>query len=842
MAALAAAIVASGLPGVGQASVSQAVVPTHSHELPAVHLVVDISGSMSDLDASGRVKLTGAKNAMTALLDGLASSRIPVGLRSYPGPGNDCGPGTLRAAIGTERTSLDREVRSLEAGGQTPTAAALEAAADDLLSLGFVGGVIVLVSDGEANCGQDPCEVAGKIVASGIDITVNTIGFDISESGRSQLTCIAEATGGEYRDAEDADDLADELQDLAAGSLELDVVAPRVVLTSVGRGGNPEVRIRATVMNPSPNDVAGIRVRIATVSDVKPFIARPLRHLANLTVGDRRTVDWEFTPPLDFVDATLEFEITATARNAEPVTERLTIALRGAVTLGDAGPLLQDREHVVIVGDSYSSGEGAGSYLEGTDTAGNPCHRSDLTYGQDLWPQRTIVACSGATTADLWRSQFTDVPPQIDQLDALDRDPDLVLTTFGGNDVGFGSVILRCLLPGDCHTSVVVSETTCDEMSADELGEREADEVREMLGLGPAGYPTRCYRDHGTYAETKAEEIASVTQTLVEAYRAIDASVNSFERLARRGQPAPIVVLAYPSPVPDPQRYDEVLEVCPGALSYEEWKWVTTFQASLNAAIRTAVERVRDEGVPIYFAGDTAHAFGPSHTICDDDSYINSLDGSDIAVKIGATTVRFFSKFSWLGWVLPDETSDERRYKEAFHPNANGYRAMTAGLVEYSQSTDAQRPVEHARLGPSLDWPPSDVGRSGLRIWNNEDLPIGSVSLFELEGLQPGSTVSGYFESTLGLAARAVVAADGTAELAIPVADDAELGNHTVTVAGVLADGEFVARSWEVAVVQPPSATERWAPRVMLALLVIAALAGAVVGVSVVIGRRRAVT
>jgi len=82
------------------------------------------------------------------------------------------------------------------------------------------------------------------------------------------------------------------------------------------------------------------------------------------------------------------------------------------------GPAQAAGPAYVALGDSYSSGNGAGSYIsDGTD-----CHRSNNAYaplyaGQHSPSSFTFAACSGATTTDVIASQLgalnasTGAPP-----------------------------------------------------------------------------------------------------------------------------------------------------------------------------------------------------------------------------------------------------------------------------------------------------------------------------------------------------------------------------------------------------------------------------------------------
>ncbi|MEV3933662.1 MULTISPECIES: SGNH/GDSL hydrolase family protein [unclassified Streptomyces] len=120
-----------------------------------------------------------------------------------------------------------------------------------------------------------------------------------------------------------------------------------------------------------------------------------------------------------------------------------TLAIAAAAALGVAQPASAAGENYVALGDSYSSGVGAGSY---TSESGD-CKRSTNAYPY-LWRNAnspssfSFVACSGATTSSVSSGQ----------LGALSSSTTLVSLTAGGNDVGFADVMQTCVLQ---------SEATC---------------------------------------------------------------------------------------------------------------------------------------------------------------------------------------------------------------------------------------------------------------------------------------------------------------------------------------------------------------------------------------------
>ena len=107
-----------------------------------------------------------------------------------------------------------------------------------------------------------------------------------------------------------------------------------------------------------------------------------------------------------------------------------------------------------IMGDSYSSGEGLGSYDNGSDTTSDQCHRSSLAFGRLYAASKGNVAvhtaCSGATIDNITTTGQNGESPQIARVSS---NANLVTVTIGGNDAGFASVLTRCLNPlsGSCE-------------------------------------------------------------------------------------------------------------------------------------------------------------------------------------------------------------------------------------------------------------------------------------------------------------------------------------------------------------------------------------------------------
>lgn len=115
----------------------------------------------------------------------------------------------------------------------------------------------------------------------------------------------------------------------------------------------------------------------------------------------------------------------------------ITTLLISLALVCTATPAQAATRSYVALGDSFSSGVGARTYYKD----GTQCYRSPKTFGAlvaaDYGLSLTLVACSGATTADVLR----------DQVSSLASSTRYVSLTIGGNDLGFSSAITECALP-----------------------------------------------------------------------------------------------------------------------------------------------------------------------------------------------------------------------------------------------------------------------------------------------------------------------------------------------------------------------------------------------------------
>lgn len=138
-------------------------------------------------------------------------------------------------------------------------------------------------------------------------------------------------------------------------------------------------------------------------------------------------------------------------RAAVVLPTAVVVALLVAVITAPAAAAAAPQQRYVALGDSYSSGLGAG-----TSYSGGSCDRSAGAFSA-LWaaaqtPAAYIsLACAGATTSSVTSSQVPNLP----------AGTTLVSITAGGNDVGFTTIMTTCALQGTtaCTAAVNRAET-----------------------------------------------------------------------------------------------------------------------------------------------------------------------------------------------------------------------------------------------------------------------------------------------------------------------------------------------------------------------------------------------
>jgi lysophospholipase L1-like esterase len=277
---------------------------------------------------------------------------------------------------------------------------------------------------------------------------------------------------------------------------------------------------------------------------------------------------------------------------------------------------------VVVLGDSYVSGEGASKYFAGTNDAGaNQCRRAPSAYGVGIatvshrFDQVVFLACSGARTYNVigaedgnhTRVQTGEPGTQIEQIKKLkQRNPEfrpaLVLVGLGGNDAGFGTLGEMCLAPGDCSKQ------------------------------------RRMFEDN-----------------LPDVERALRATFGSLKRVLPG---VPILAIPYPQPIADRKRCDGI------ALTRSERDFIRGFVDKLDGAMQSA-----------------ATSAGIGYVAAMKDS-LQTRNLQLCAVRKSAAGINFVDVLSVDG-LASQRFNPTRWIHNSLHPNERGHAAMRDALVTW---------------------------------------------------------------------------------------------------------------------------------------------------------------
>jgi hypothetical protein len=202
-----------------------------------LEIVLDVSGSMNAaLGTSTRWKT--ALDVLKQVVDTLPDD-FNVALRVY---GHRYSSKSAETCSDTELVvplaKLNRErilsaASQLRPRGETPLVRSILKTMDDLRTAG--SGSVILITDGEESCKGDPAAAAAEIKASGLDVTLNIVGFTLTgKAVEAELTTLAGSTGGHYYGAQDGAQLARALMLASLQRLPYDILdaAGRVIASA----------------------------------------------------------------------------------------------------------------------------------------------------------------------------------------------------------------------------------------------------------------------------------------------------------------------------------------------------------------------------------------------------------------------------------------------------------------------------------------------------------------------------------------------------------------------------------------------------------------------------------
>jgi lysophospholipase L1-like esterase len=328
--------------------------------------------------------------------------------------------------------------------------------------------------------------------------------------------------------------------------------------------------------------------------------------------------------------------------------------------------------YFVVLGDSYISGEGAETFIEGTNekvhgpddpnrTYENECRRATTAWPfvvaeiaaqkkSTVVPSRVMfLGCSGAVSENISRLPRRNSkgeqqgPAELDLYEKQKRQlkldpPKFVVISIGGNDAGFGDIGKTCVAPGSCA-----------EVGEQFLRGRDADEPQQVDGPPGGG---------------KAESLADIRDDLRATYTRVRKVV---------GAGVPVIAVPYPTPLTESGRCRGVL------LDEDERRFIRGFVPELNGVIRDVAT---EEGTGMYVLDGMQDGLrGVGAQLC-----------SKVAGQAG---LNFFALNPTSG-SLADSLNPKNWVHNSLHPNADGHRVLADVAYQWLSTVLPQsQPPEH---------------------------------------------------------------------------------------------------------------------------------------------------
>ncbi len=317
---------------------------------------------------------------------------------------------------------------------------------------------------------------------------------------------------------------------------------------------------------------------------------------------------------------------------------------------------------VVVLGDSYVSGEGLADAEGLCGTSGN-AWGALVAEALDASELR-VAACSGASVEDLTVGGALGLEAQLDAVDG-GAPADVVLLMAGGNDLGFTALVADCLGFADLSPGADPAQ-----IQAGSWSQLVTDGVTGGCSITSQELQARV----AALAEPDAFALPEGRGGLAELYVAVAERLLSAE--------GRLVVVGYPQLFSDPARWAERYgERCHG-LRASDALTVSTGVAALDARIAAEVERARpllEDRDQITFVPvlDDFAAAGGDHRLCSgEEPWLHGLTVVEGGVDVAALLVQLG------GGGQVDLESIGGRPGGSFHPTAAGHDAIARAVLD----------------------------------------------------------------------------------------------------------------------------------------------------------------
>lgn len=226
----------------------------------AVEVVLDASGSMLQrIDGKQRIAI--ARETLEQLVQQTIPQGTPFALRVFGQVVDACETQLVQSLSPTSAAEVAAALTKVEArdGAKTPIAESLARIPSDLA--GADGEkLVILLTDGEETCNGDPEAVIADLIAQGINVRINIVGFAIDDAAlENTFKRWAEVGGGAYYSAANANTLTTELEKSTRVGFELlDNTGSVIASGNVGENpievlpGQYNLRLKGLAEKPRP--------------------------------------------------------------------------------------------------------------------------------------------------------------------------------------------------------------------------------------------------------------------------------------------------------------------------------------------------------------------------------------------------------------------------------------------------------------------------------------------------------------------------------------------------------------------------------------------------------------
>jgi hypothetical protein len=254
-----------------------------------LEIVLDVSGSMNAKLGNSTRWLTALevlKNFVTTIPDDFNVALRVYGHRHPSKSEETCTDTELIVPLAKlDRARIISTASGLKPRGETPLVLSTLETIGDLQEA--KGGTVILITDGEESCKGDLKAAATTLKDSGLDVTLNIVGFTLTGAAvKGQLTTLAGSTGGRYFGAASGNELANAIRLAALPRMPFQLLDASGQVVISGRTGEPgrelpngDYRIRITAPGGVLEDKLTIAPnRLTTVSFAYEGDKLVLRH------------------------------------------------------------------------------------------------------------------------------------------------------------------------------------------------------------------------------------------------------------------------------------------------------------------------------------------------------------------------------------------------------------------------------------------------------------------------------------------------------------------------------------------------------------------------------------